>query len=1394
MKKLLVTITILFSIQCYSQCSVNAVVEEDFSASDACWNLAGGAYVSSGELRMWPSGNFEQVAVLPAVNNAQGVLTLDARRFNSFFGAGTIDVGTMPCPTCYPSFQTITSFTPTETVPTSYTFDLSSYTGSNQYIALRSPGYNSGGRANFDNVYYRSQCASSTGATAITKNITVFLDEEGQVTITPEDVDDGSADSCGDPVTLSLDVSSFTCDDLGDNTVSLTAEDTEGNSNSASATVTVKPTILFAETDLYLDETGSVTIAIDDIDKTGSSICSAIAYTLDQSTFDCTETGFHDVNITATYGSGLTHTSSMSINVYDSTSPAINAQNITVQLDQTTGVAEATTAMIDNGTEDNCSSSLDLSLSQTVFTCSDLGENTIMFFAEDEHGNVSSTEVTITVNSIIEDETVTAAQTDFCVDGSTGTTISIASSVSGIDYYLRNSEDNSIVDGPVTGTGASLDFSTGNLSETTTFNVYGELNSTESVDSKGLAVGSFTGTSSYVEIPNSESLRLDENWTIEAWVKPMEGNQFYSIVETYNASGGYILRTTTSGFFQAFAMFSSGSFHTVTSSTPLVDQQWNHVAASFNETTNELKIYINGVLDATNANATIDQRGSTHTIKLGARGDDNQINQGIYQDEVRIWNVERSAQQISDAKDISLSGSESGLVAYFDFDDLTFEASNMVLPDRSSYNNDGTWKGTYSTSNLIEGVTTTSSSTCAVQMSTEVTIGDNTAPTIAFQNITASLDGSGQVTIDPSDLDNGSTDNCTSQTLEFSLSQDTFSCEELGANTVMFRVSDSAGNIDSVEVVITVEDSVAPTALAQDISLALDASGNASIVASDVDNNSSDNCAGSLTYSLSKSSFTCSDIGENEITLTVADGSGNESSSSVTVTVVDAIAPTVQALPNFDLVLDNTGMATLSVSDLDNGSSDNCTSQASLILALSQSEFSCDHLGSNSVVFSVEDESGNTASSTVTVNVIDNVIPTAIAQNLDVQLNENNEIEVLASEVDNGSSDNCSGLVFEISRSSTTSRSTTNTSSITFTESDLGPNEVLLTVTDNSGNSASATATVTVLEFKQAQTITFSQINSKTYGDVSFELSASSTSGLAVSFNVVSGPASLNQNELTISGAGIVTVSATQNGDDTFAAAETVQQSFEVVKASLTVSADNLTITYGDEIPELTLTYAGFVDGESEANLEEVPVVVANLGIQEGLTGAGVYDIIVSNGASSNYEFTFENGILTVNKADQVITIEPISDKEPTDAPFEIIASVDSGLPLSFTVTGPATIDGTTITLNGTEGTVTVIVSQGGDSNHNEVSETLVFNVSVPLSVGDLANELTIYPNPTARYLNIELSSITSIKFFSLDGKLKKSIIDAKGRIDISDLAEGSYLLEVINKDHRYLKRIIKAN
>ena len=73
---------------------------------------------------------------------------------------------------------------------------------------------------------------------------------------------------------------------------------------------------------------------------------------------------------------------------------------------------------------------------------------------------------------------------------------------------------------------------------------------------------------------------------------------------------------------------------------------------------------------------------------------------------------------------------------------------------------------------------------------------------------------------------------------------------------------------------------------------------------------------------------------------------------------------------------------------------------------------------------------------------------------------------------------------------------------------------------------------------------------------------------------------------------------------------------------------------------------------------------------------------------------------------DQTINFPAIADKLTTAAPFGISATASSGLPVSFSiVSGPATVSGTTITLDGVEGTVTVRASQAGNAQYNPAPE-----------------------------------------------------------------------------------------
>ena len=93
--------------------------------------------------------------------------------------------------------------------------------------------------------------APNTAPVSNCQNITVELNENGVANITVEDIDGGSYDPENDPITLSIDITNFTCDNLGANTVTLTVSDGE-LSDTCESTVTVvdkmKPVVVVSST------------------------------------------------------------------------------------------------------------------------------------------------------------------------------------------------------------------------------------------------------------------------------------------------------------------------------------------------------------------------------------------------------------------------------------------------------------------------------------------------------------------------------------------------------------------------------------------------------------------------------------------------------------------------------------------------------------------------------------------------------------------------------------------------------------------------------------------------------------------------------------------------------------------------------------------------------------------------------------------------------------------------------------------------------------------------------------------------------------------------------------------------------------------------------------------
>lgn len=271
----------------------------------------------------------------------------------------------------------------------------------------------------------------------------------------------------------------------------------------------------------------------------------------------------------------------------------------------------------------------------------------------------------------------------------------------------------------------------------------------------------------------------------------------------------------------------------------------------------------------------------------------------------------------------------------------------------------------------------------------------------------------------------------------------------VGQTSVIYTVTDQCNNSSSCEVIVNVVDGTSPICNAQDITISiLDASIDVTVNANDIDNNSTDECGLIVTRTIEPSVFGCADAGTSSIvTLTVTDDSGNSSSCEANVTIVDGVAPTCLARNSNANIL-TPGNFTVPIFLLNNNSFDEC-GVISTITA-EPNTFSCNDLGERLVVLTVTDNSGNSSTCTSIVTVRDIGVPNCVAQDITVQLDGSDQATITGADIDNGSTDLCSGI------------DTLTVTPNVFTCDNLGANNVVLTVTDNSGNTSTCSAIVTV--------------------------------------------------------------------------------------------------------------------------------------------------------------------------------------------------------------------------------------------------------------------------------------------------------------------------------------------
>lgn len=263
------------------------------------------------------------------------------------------------------------------------------------------------GNGNQTTVSQNVSVQDNTPPLVLCKNLTVQLDVNGQASIVPAQIDNGSSDLCGIS-TLSLSQATFDFSDLGQNLVSLIVTDINGNLDSCTATVTVTnlalPVVLCQDIAIYLDSSGQASITPAQIDGGSTVSAGTPQLSINQNTFGCAAVGFNAVTLAVSDSIGAMDSCVAIVTVLDTIAPTVVCQGLSIMLDST-GLAVIDPAMVDAGSFDACGI-VSLSLSQDSFGIADVGTQQITLTATDSSGNVNVCMATISVqgtNSINDD-------------------------------------------------------------------------------------------------------------------------------------------------------------------------------------------------------------------------------------------------------------------------------------------------------------------------------------------------------------------------------------------------------------------------------------------------------------------------------------------------------------------------------------------------------------------------------------------------------------------------------------------------------------------------------------------------------------------------------------------------------------------------------------------------------------------------------------------------------------------------------------------------------------------------------------------------------------------------------------------------------------------------------
>lgn len=300
-----------------------------------------------------------------------------------------------------------------------------------------------------------------------------------------------------------------------------------------------------------------------------------------------------------------------------------------------------------------------------------------------------------------------------------------------------------------------------------------------------------SSNNNYIETLNPVlPIAANQALTIELWMK----------LQPYNA-GGANLRSGLVAQYECcsnplrFSILQTAAnkinYRNIVTNATFADDSWHHYAVT-RSSAGDVNVYVDGLLDASGIDT---EAFASFVFRIGQLTA-NHTFEGVI-DELRIWYSERSQAEIQANMLSELTGTETHLELYYNFEDGIADADNSgvsmitdLTGNHSTTLNNFLLSG--SESNFTEGI-------C-------LDCQDQSPPVAMCKDIAITLDNTSSYTLNPLEINNGSSDDC--QVISFQLSNYDLDCSDIGTINVDLIVTDNENNSATCSSAITISDTV----------------------------------------------------------------------------------------------------------------------------------------------------------------------------------------------------------------------------------------------------------------------------------------------------------------------------------------------------------------------------------------------------------------------------------------------------------------------------------------------------------------------------------------------------------------------------------------------------------